>query len=559
MNNFDWITYINNYEDLQKTGINTKEKALIHWNKFGIYEKRTCDDLKSTKTQNILHITHNLGGGTETYVNNMCSILNNNYNHYVIKILSEDYYLINNIICDYYDINNFIQNKNFYLIIVQHLLYIKNNIFSINLKILEFLLTQKSKMIFIIHDYFLFNETNPNPTKIMFEQSITQQNIFFVENLLQKFDLVLFNSQDTFNNYNKFIKINNYRILNCVPDIDIYHKRIYPTNKKVIVIGLIGTLNALHKGCNLASLIFKLFANDTNYKFVIIGTYDNKNRYKNVLVHGKYVDKDIFNLIKMYNIDCFLFVSIVIETYSFALSLALNTGLPIIYNNIGAYVSRLSNYENCYSYEENNIENIKNILEIIRNKSKIETENNEIIKYELYKNLPDLSDYVMTDDQLNFDLSNIKSNINNKNVFFIHYFDEKENTKIFIEFFDFIKKSELYDKLDYIFITILGKHIYLPQDYKIKIIHYSNIYNNYCTLERIKYFSNNITDDIKIMYLEFVNYTENNMLINYMKEYVIKDYEYNKSMVEKMKFLTIRKNFWYSTSEYLKEIFTNYF
>jgi len=39
--NFDWKTYINNYEDLKKAGINTKEKALQHWNNHGKKEGRT--------------------------------------------------------------------------------------------------------------------------------------------------------------------------------------------------------------------------------------------------------------------------------------------------------------------------------------------------------------------------------------------------------------------------------------------------------------------------------------------------------------------------------------
>ena len=40
-NDFDWKTYINNYKDLQKDGINTQEKALQHWNNHGKYENRT--------------------------------------------------------------------------------------------------------------------------------------------------------------------------------------------------------------------------------------------------------------------------------------------------------------------------------------------------------------------------------------------------------------------------------------------------------------------------------------------------------------------------------------
>lgn len=42
IDDFDWIAYINNYEDLQKDGINTKQKAWIHWTIHGKKEGRSC-------------------------------------------------------------------------------------------------------------------------------------------------------------------------------------------------------------------------------------------------------------------------------------------------------------------------------------------------------------------------------------------------------------------------------------------------------------------------------------------------------------------------------------
>lgn len=41
MNNFDWKTYVNNYIDLQKAGINTEQKALRHYIMYGIKEGRS--------------------------------------------------------------------------------------------------------------------------------------------------------------------------------------------------------------------------------------------------------------------------------------------------------------------------------------------------------------------------------------------------------------------------------------------------------------------------------------------------------------------------------------
>ena len=47
--NFDWKTYVNNYEDLQKADINTAEKAWMHWTMYGKYEDRTLENIDEMK------------------------------------------------------------------------------------------------------------------------------------------------------------------------------------------------------------------------------------------------------------------------------------------------------------------------------------------------------------------------------------------------------------------------------------------------------------------------------------------------------------------------------
>jgi hypothetical protein len=44
--NFDWQTYLNNYDDLRKAGINTKEAALQHWLTYGKNEGRIDTNIK---------------------------------------------------------------------------------------------------------------------------------------------------------------------------------------------------------------------------------------------------------------------------------------------------------------------------------------------------------------------------------------------------------------------------------------------------------------------------------------------------------------------------------
>jgi hypothetical protein len=57
MNDFNWNTYINNYEDLQKAGINTKKKAWKHWITYGQKEGRILQNI-NTKTKIIIDKTY---------------------------------------------------------------------------------------------------------------------------------------------------------------------------------------------------------------------------------------------------------------------------------------------------------------------------------------------------------------------------------------------------------------------------------------------------------------------------------------------------------------------
>ena len=42
MDDFNWVIYINKYDDLKNNKIDTKEKALNHYKNYGIKEGRNC-------------------------------------------------------------------------------------------------------------------------------------------------------------------------------------------------------------------------------------------------------------------------------------------------------------------------------------------------------------------------------------------------------------------------------------------------------------------------------------------------------------------------------------
>jgi len=196
------------------------------------------------------------------------------------------------------------------------------------------------------------------------------------------------------------------------------------------------------------------------------------------------------------------------------------------------------------------------------------------IKYTLYKNIPELSKY---DTKLNFNLENINENLNNKIVCFIHFTNVGNGYEIFMDQINNIKKSNLYNKLDYIFVIMIGPHKYLPQDYKIKIIYYSENIQEWelpC-IQRIKYFSDNICQNIKILYLhtkevlnkpcayeyEWRKYLEYNLVENHELCLNLLDKYYSLGVNQQFYFdnENIKRNhffgnFWWSNSNYIKKL-----
>ena len=62
----------------------------------------------------------------------------------------------------------------------------------------------------------------------------------------------------------------------------------------------------------------------------------------------------IFIILIENDIDLFLFTSVVEETYSYVLSIEMNTGLPIIYYNKGCIDERIGDRNNCYKFNNCN-------------------------------------------------------------------------------------------------------------------------------------------------------------------------------------------------------------
>jgi hypothetical protein len=483
-------------------------EILEHYNNIGFYKKlsyRIEDDVIIINDPDvIIHITHNLNGGTNVYIDNIKKIYDE-FKHIMIKIICRDLILIND---KFYYIDKLTISNN-KIIIIHHLLYYENtkSKYKINTNIMDKIKTiDKEKKLLVIHDYCYFFPSFPNPIKnnnmIPSIEKINNAIHFF-----RLFKKVIFNSNNCYNNYLKYLnEIDNACVLNSVPDINFYKKRYFPIKKKIYNIGLIGNIGCEHKGRNLVkNIINKFNTSNLHHKFVIFGDYDII--LPNLTITQQYNNNDIFKMIHQYDIDYFIFLSIFEETYSFTLSIALHTGLPIIYNNIGAYTERLINYDNCFPFEENEYEKIIDIFKNIENNTSINFENKNIpIMYpEVYNCVPELSKIInKKNNEFNFDVNNIFYNLFNKAVCFINFVNINNGLDIITDQINYIKKTGLYDKLDYIFIIALGKQVkFTFLDYKIKLIYSSSkcSKNEYPVLKFIKLISDNLYFNIKILYI----------------------------------------------------------
>jgi hypothetical protein len=328
----------------------------------------------------VIHILHNCGGGIEVYVDNIISILSE-YEHIKIKIINSYLYLVNDVLVE--NIKDIFDDVK--KIFVHHLLYIEESKFKINMKILEFIKGLEIKKIFIVHDFHLLYPNKIFPIELNLEKP-NISDLLLTKYVFNIFDIIYFNSKSCFLKYNNYIYFNNFIILKNVPDINIFNPRIYKNliNKKVYNVGILGNICHEHKGKSLAESIFKIV--EYNYNFKIFGNYTSTE--SNVISFGTYDNNSIFDLIKREDIDFFIFVSRFAETYSYCLSIAIKTGLPIIYNNIGAYHDRLSKYDNCYPFNELDINIIPRIFDEIVNNTNFSNEN-EDYSYSLIENLPE--------------------------------------------------------------------------------------------------------------------------------------------------------------------------
>ncbi len=403
MDNFDWIFYINKYKDLQKAGINTKEKAYSHWIRYGKKEKRICNNKFIKKIINSDNITNNkkniyyllgnvpsikpISGDQITEISIM-KCLNKYYNIYynnqlinfnlpdfgqyktIVELPSKkyDYYWVRNndnilLKCDGIKVRCGVPyNEDAYKqsdIILCYTNTWKNNLLSYNLSSNK----KPSSNLYPNHDIII-------PKKIL----ITYQTV----------------EERFFNNINKEVKINiiNKILNNVEPDL------------------LIGYFGRIADTCNPDFFIkaFNLLCNKyprKKIKFIICTTnrhrkinIDHLNKNKNIILLNNGIPHNkIHEYIKSMNIIVSNYTSEMVDWGGCMHILeAMASGIPIICGNFDIRKEQLGeDYELFWNKDNNENDRILEIFNILCNiiEQKIDLnkiQNNIKLRAEFYKN-----------------------------------------------------------------------------------------------------------------------------------------------------------------------------
>ena len=308
----------------------------------------------------IIIITNIKSGGTFKYINELINTFNNKYIKY-IKITNKDDLLSYNITSNT-------------IILLQQLIHTNIDLDTI-INIKE---NTSCKLILTIHDFSLFtynqnvygNEVHSiYVNKLIYNPSI--QKLFdscseiiipsqFVKNEINKtytLDNNIIEHIDTLSNVSTtpyIPTIINYTINIAIPSIlseckgEEFYKQIINNYSKY-------TYNNVSYKLN-----FLLFIDQINESAV----YNKYKNLKNVIIHKPYNEDEIYDILNKYNIHLLLYLNKWGETYCYSVSKGLNTGLPILYSNIGALIERIPKMPYYFNVDPDNSTNQITIQDI---------------------------------------------------------------------------------------------------------------------------------------------------------------------------------------------------
>ena len=435
---------------------------------------------------------------------------------------------IDDIIVNYKNTNNFIKIKKKYELnainFKQNDKLILQHLFNTNINISEIINICKTYNLYLIisiHDFYWIDDK----IKYIIEEPCTWEYNYMHDNINIHKDIIkLFNfaneiicpSKYVYSIYNKYFKIKQLKWF--------YHNDYDIDNTSIFIPKII------NNKINIGNFNIFCYKNGKNILEYLKEKYKIYKNYEIIFyIYGldidEFAENEYYNMINKYNIHCLTFINNYSEKYCYGLTKAFNSGLPIIYSNIGAVNERIEesmveNYNNHYfkinndghNINFNNIESsFKLLLDyIINNNGKFNKYNfnNTVIKYNYYYEK-------MFKNKIKYNVVFITSKIYVSDNAFSYINKRSIYTKDerFSQVIDTIKTIK--NKIPYYYIILFDNSIFTKKEYYIlnnmvnKFINITdnkelNYYTNDCEikslaeLHQLKYIFKNFNEKIRI-------------------------------------------------------------
>jgi hypothetical protein len=370
-------------------------------------EKLKQEKLNLTQHNNILYknvyiISNISGGGSIKYLHD----ITNNYKNVNFIRIQNKKQLFKIINYKPYDIL-FVQQLLHTNITPQDIINIKNK-FNV-------------KIIISIHDYCWFVDNIydlNNPPETLYQFKYLNDLIDIEKSVIELFNnasIVIHPSKFTLNQYNRYFTKDNV-FLQHHNDINIdYSTKNIPKITDF-------TINICHfqsfcicKGSENINLLKTKYTSYKGYtiKFFIVG--------ENM---GDYDESNWLNILIQYNIHCLLHLNKFGETYSYALSKSINSGLPILYNNVGSFKERIPE----------GVSHYKKVIDCEKDYANINT---------LYQQFENMLDYIIENNGL-FNTYNNDNTIVYKELYNFLFESKENNLSICNKIYDKIKPFAIY-------------------------------------------------------------------------------------------------------------------
>ena len=329
------------------------EQAILEPNHYDGYDylntlnEKYIEFYNKDKNKNILNICHK-GGGTEKYVNDLIKLFPQ-YNF----IYFENYDPLKNYENIYTNID-FIHINSCY----------NNNLINNYIDFFRNYFT-KTKKIITIHDYQWLYPNEPNILTYNFSRDTIHQ--YLIDNILELFSIctyIIFPSYNILKNYNEILNLGRFNDKIKVifhNDLLIYNNNFYvPPINNIINICFVGQFID-YKGSELFKNIFEKYKNYKNYtiQYNVFGylSENEKNNMindKHFIYHDKYKENELISILYKNNIHGITHLSLFEESYCYALTTSINSGIPILYLEHGVFTERLKENNKYYPTYLNN-------------------------------------------------------------------------------------------------------------------------------------------------------------------------------------------------------------